>query len=210
MGKTVRAERSGWRDRALSLRHRDWGWDCPAVDIDFLMLEYDNSKPAALVEYKHERAKQAKSTHPSYKAMRALCDSSQIPLLAVRYTQDLSSYLVVPLNAKASVFIPNRRPMTELEYVTLLYAIRNRTLPPEIAEALSVAPELDPPTEREDELIVELERAQNRQRELEQLLTQKEEHIRELLLEIKHRHKKPQKKATRPTEPQAPLFNSST
>ena len=34
----VRPERTGWRDEKLSQRHRMWGWDCPAVDIDFLLL----------------------------------------------------------------------------------------------------------------------------------------------------------------------------
>ena len=47
----VRQERTGWRDEALSKRHRDWGWDCPAIDIDFLMIEYDKGKSVALVEY---------------------------------------------------------------------------------------------------------------------------------------------------------------
>ena len=49
-------ERTGWRDQALSERHRAWGWDCPALDMDFVMIEYDNGKATALVEYKHEQA----------------------------------------------------------------------------------------------------------------------------------------------------------
>ena len=32
----VRQERSGWRDMRLSERHRRWGWNCPAVDLDHL------------------------------------------------------------------------------------------------------------------------------------------------------------------------------
>ena len=49
---TVKKERNGWRDEAISLRHRLWGWDCPCVDIDFLLIEFDKSLPVALVEYK--------------------------------------------------------------------------------------------------------------------------------------------------------------
>lgn len=30
-------ERTGWRDEEISARHRIWGVNCPAVDLDFLM-----------------------------------------------------------------------------------------------------------------------------------------------------------------------------
>jgi hypothetical protein len=49
MPPEVKKERSGWRDLELSGRHRRWGWDCPAVDLDFLFLEYDKGKAVALV-----------------------------------------------------------------------------------------------------------------------------------------------------------------
>lgn len=44
MMKAVAEERNGWRDERISKRHRQWGRDCPAVDIDFLMLEYDRDR----------------------------------------------------------------------------------------------------------------------------------------------------------------------
>jgi hypothetical protein len=45
---------SCWRDEAISQRHRLWGFNCPAVDIDFLMIEYDQGKPAACVSRLYE------------------------------------------------------------------------------------------------------------------------------------------------------------
>jgi hypothetical protein len=48
----VRRERTEWRDLELSKRHREWGLNCPAVDIDFLMVEYYYGKPVALIDYK--------------------------------------------------------------------------------------------------------------------------------------------------------------
>jgi len=30
-------ERTGFRDEALSRRHREWGINCPAVDVDWLL-----------------------------------------------------------------------------------------------------------------------------------------------------------------------------
>ena len=47
MDKSVRAERTHWRDEALSERHRLWGYDCPAVDVDFLLR--DLVKASALI-----------------------------------------------------------------------------------------------------------------------------------------------------------------
>ena len=94
----VRQERTGWRDEGLSQRHRHWGWDCPAVDIDFLMLEYDNGKASALVEYKNEHAKPQYVSHPTYQAMINLGDRAGIPVIACRYSDDFSKWRVVPLN----------------------------------------------------------------------------------------------------------------
>ena len=53
---TVKEERSGWRDEMLSQRHRDWGFNCPAIDIDFLLIEYNSAKVKALVEYNMDEA----------------------------------------------------------------------------------------------------------------------------------------------------------
>jgi hypothetical protein len=132
--KEVKQERTGWRDLALSARHRLWGWDCPAVDIDFLMIEYDNGSPIALVEYKNECAPTQYSNHPSYRAMIELGTCSKIPVLAVRYKSDFSTFTVVPLNKFAKDLLPGaeRKDMTEYEYVTFLYRIRGRKLPKHI------------------------------------------------------------------------------
>lgn len=129
---TVKAERSGWRDLRLSERHRRWGWDCPAVDLDFLFLEYDNGKAVALVEYKHERAAPQFATHPTYQAMIDLGTRAGVPVLAVRYADDFSSWLVVPLNDKAKAALPERLTMTEREWVTFLYRLRGREPNPDL------------------------------------------------------------------------------
>ena len=48
----VKQERTNWRDEALSQRHRQWGWNCPGLDLDFVFLEYDKGRAVAVVEYK--------------------------------------------------------------------------------------------------------------------------------------------------------------
>ena len=134
----VRQERTGWRDEGLSQRHRHWGWDCPAVDIDFLMLEYDNGKASALVEYKNEHAKPQYVSHPTYQAMINLGDRAGIPVIACRYSDDFSKWRVVPLNTKAREFIPERVELDEASWVRLLYKIRGREISDDILEGMKI------------------------------------------------------------------------
>lgn len=134
----ARQERTFWRDEGLSQRHRRWGWDCPAVDIDFLMLEYDNGKASALVEYKNEHAKPQYVSHPTYQAMINLGDRAGIPVIACRYSDDFSMWRVVPLNAKAREFIPERVELDEASWVRLLYRIRGREISDDILEGMKI------------------------------------------------------------------------
>lgn len=130
--RAVRQERTGWRDLALSQRHRRWGWDCPAVDLDFLFLEYDKGKAVALVEYKHENAQPQYATHPTYQAMIDLANRASIPIFGVRYADDFSWWRVTALNSHAKPYNPQQRTLTEREWVALLYKVRGYTLPQEL------------------------------------------------------------------------------
>lgn len=140
---SVRKERSGWRDEALSRRHREWGFDCPMVDIDFLTVEYDYSTPTALIEYKKEDANvnfdeiSDKGASPqSYKALKSLSDNSNIPLLVIIYTNNLKQYYVIPMNEFAYKYVPQEIVLSELEYVALLYKMRRRQIPDNIVERI--------------------------------------------------------------------------
>ena len=126
----VRPERTSWRDRGISQRHRRWGWDCPAVDLDFLLLEYDRGRAAALVEYKHENAAPQYATHPSYQAMVDLGNRAGIPVFGVRYAEDWSWWRATPLNDMARRHLPSQSTMTEDQWISLLYRIRGAEVPP--------------------------------------------------------------------------------
>lgn len=126
----VREEKTGWRDQRISERHRRWGWDCPALDLDFLMLEYDRGKAVAIVEYKNEHAKPQYRTHPSYQALIDLGNRAGVPVFGVRYTDDWSWWRVTPLNGLAKKWVPKQTPMTEDDWVTTLYRIRGTKVPP--------------------------------------------------------------------------------
>lgn len=135
----VAMERTGWRDMALSQRHRRWGWDCPAVDLDFLFLEYDRGKAVALVEYKHEKARTQWASHPTYQAMIDLGNRSCVPVIACRYAGDFSWFIVVPLNSDARRLLPNgRETMSEAQWVRFLYRIRGYDVPQQVIDSLDV------------------------------------------------------------------------
>ena len=128
----VKQERTHWRDEGLSERHRRWGWDCPATDIDFLMLEYDNGKASAIIEYKHERAQVQYASHPTYRAMIDLGNRAGLPVIACRYSDDYEKYKAVALNNYARKYLPERKEFDEEGWVRLLYEIRGRNIPEDL------------------------------------------------------------------------------
>jgi len=100
----VRMERTGWRDNEISERHRQWGFNCPGVDLDFVMLEYNHGVPVAVVEYKHKNAREPNMSHPTYNALRHLADNHSggaLPFLVVFYCPEEWWFRVIPGNERA-------------------------------------------------------------------------------------------------------------
>lgn len=139
--KSVLPESMGFRDMDISNRHRLWGWDCPAVDIDFLMCEYNLGQPIGIIEYKHHNIGSINEKNISYKVLRNLADQriNPIPFFIVLYWRDIWAFRVIPMNGKAETFVNQPTMMTEYEYVGLLYRIRRNMLKQEIAEKLNKA-----------------------------------------------------------------------
>lgn len=135
----VRPERTGWRDLRLSERHRRWGWNCPAVDLDFLLLEYDRGKATAIIEFKHEKAPLQWPSQPSYRAIADLGDRAGIPVLACRYADDFSWWRPAPLNRAAKPLLTSRAKMTEHEWVAFLYSLRGYEMPAELFTQAQIA-----------------------------------------------------------------------
>ncbi len=55
-----------------------------------------------------------------------------IPVFAARYASDFSWWNVVPLNYIAKRYLPDRKVMTEREWVTFLYNLRGYDPPEEL------------------------------------------------------------------------------
>lgn len=134
----VRPERTGWRDEGISKRHRLWGWNVPFADIDAIWIEYDLFRPKALIEYKSQYAAPVDlEKNPTCRVLRALAQMASLPAFVVRYADDFSWVKIGPLNDLARDIVPSISKITELEYVTLLYTLRGRQIPTDIAQNLN-------------------------------------------------------------------------
>ena len=108
--KSVPKERTGWRDEAISRRHRLYGVECPMIDIDFLVSEnsYDQSK--SIIEYKSDLVPQPPDfTNTQYRTLINLSNKAELPFYSVYYNKNIWCYTVYPGNDLAFETIP--RPM---------------------------------------------------------------------------------------------------
>lgn len=120
-------ERTGWRDLEISSRHRQWGFNCPSVDLDFLMVEYNLGKPVAIVEYKRFTAQYPNLNHPTYRALNDLANSANIPFFIAFYYPTIWAFKVLPVNETSMEFYSDK-VYTELQYVEILYKIRSKSI----------------------------------------------------------------------------------
>lgn len=134
-------ERHGKRDNIISEKHRRWGSNVPAVDIDFLLIEYDRAKAQAVIEYRHANGNIREDA--SIKAITDLANRAGVPFFIVRYryaTDDGTLWKEATVDTPAffQIFACNERAeqlwftediyswLTEDEYVVWLHKIRGR------------------------------------------------------------------------------------
>lgn len=134
--KEVKKER-GWRDIDFSVRHKTWGFGCPTVDIDLLIIEYDHSEPKAIIEYKNEYAHFVDFNNSNYRAIASLCKKAGIPFFNCKYATDYSWFDVIPLNPMGREILPIPGVMTEIEFVTFLYGLRGSAVPESVKETIN-------------------------------------------------------------------------
>lgn len=140
---SVSAERTGWRDQALSLRHREWGYDCPAVDFDFVVAEYDSRRAVALIDYKRGLNYVVGANDRGNMAVLADLGNgyrgSGLPVYLVRYDGPPYVFMLEPWNDVAKLRTPEyavHAQLSELRFVGFLYWLRGRRVPDEIARHL--------------------------------------------------------------------------
>ena len=141
------------RDAWLSGRHRVWGSNVPAMDMDFILAEYDKCVPVALIDYKHEHGT-INLESANNRTLTALGDMASIPAFIVRYghsNQDgwwgevpedsVPWFQIIALNSHAhTADLPsnaNDTKLSELVYVSWLYEMRGRKIPQAIVDIVS-------------------------------------------------------------------------
>lgn len=135
--RQVAQERTGWRDRALSERHRTWGWDAPFVDFDG--IEYDDGEPLFMVEYKEEGAPPVSPSAANVRALCAVGDRARLPFFIVRYGRTPDWWFHVrPANriAKALRDLPQGR-ISERDYVVFRYRFAKCEPPADVLARLT-------------------------------------------------------------------------
>jgi hypothetical protein len=133
----VSVERSGWREQELSQRHRNfWGYNCPMVDLDFLVIEYNIGIPVALIEYKHARAKTPKLDDANYRAISWLADKAGLPFAIAFYWPGIWAFRITPVNEIARRHWKPSENMTEREFVMRLYMLRHLAVEREVLNGL--------------------------------------------------------------------------
>lgn len=129
----VRKERTWWRDARISERHRLWGLNCPAVDLDFVLIEYNNCKPRALVEYKCIGAQRIDPNSANCQTLVDLADGyrhGQLPCFIAQYNPGVWSFRMTPLNDAARKHYRHcaGETLSEQRFVKSLYLLRKDTL----------------------------------------------------------------------------------
>jgi hypothetical protein len=142
----VKQERTGWRDERISARHRDWGFNCPGVDLDFLVAEYNVGRAVAVIEYKHHKAEIPDANHPTILALRDLAEDRRVPLpfLIVRYWPGIWAFQVAQLNEIAEANFTLDEAMCERDFVMRLYKLRRLRLTEHLDGTLNTALPLVP------------------------------------------------------------------
>lgn len=113
----------------LSNRHRAWGKDVPAVDLDYVIYcEYDGGTPRGLVEYSIT-PKDPK--HPNSVSLMKLCNMAFLPFIYSQYNPETWQFLVSPGNQYASQlsYLPSKTWIDEKTWVRFLYELRGREVP---------------------------------------------------------------------------------
>jgi hypothetical protein len=136
----MNVERSHWRDQEISERHRLWSSDCPAADVDFLLVEFNHFQPCALLDYKKFKPCQTLGG-ASIRVLRNLADGygpTPLPFAVVFYRPTDWTFWVLPENdAAEKAFAENsKRWLSEIEFVGLLLGLRNRALSANDAQRL--------------------------------------------------------------------------
>ena len=114
----------------LGILHRMFGQDCPAIDLDFVLVEFDHERPVALIEYKHCSGKPIQTDQNiGVSVLRNLGDMAKLPAFICRYDLVNGRFKLAAINDLGLRFMPEIKELSTEEYVNFLYVLRGRPGP---------------------------------------------------------------------------------
>ena len=124
----VREERTYHRGLDISLRHRCWGKDNPAVGANFIESD-GNAQPVAVVFYKH-RQLQAKYLVYTMRVHFNMAARLGIPYFLVDYDFQggVLNIVLFPVDSIARTYYTSPGSITEPQLVRLLHRLRGKEL----------------------------------------------------------------------------------
>ena len=75
---------------------------------------------------------------PTYQGMIDLGNKAGVPVIACRYSDDLSTWKVVPLNEEAKKHLPEQQMLTEQEWGELVHGIRGDDKPKDTLNGIMI------------------------------------------------------------------------
>jgi hypothetical protein len=111
------------------------------LDVDLVVVEYERTRPVALIDYKRMRPRPL--SDPSLTTLARLGDMAGLPAFVVFYAPAVWRFQPVALNKVSRRTMPGiDGSLRELEYVEWLYSLRGREMPGEVARRLLEVGEL--------------------------------------------------------------------
>jgi len=129
---------------SISARHREWGYDCPATNIDCLFVEYNHCQPVAILDFKGKSPSVRDRGTANARTIANLANRGKpLPFYNVYYDNHLWTFILDPINDKARELMPKNAvdltTMSEESFVRFLYDLRDEVVPSSIVKKLQTA-----------------------------------------------------------------------
>lgn len=132
-----RPEMTHARDMTFHIARREFGFNIPVTDLDF--LEFDNFEPVLLWEAKSIKShwRDGKRT-AGMKAQWNLAKRANVPYVVVEHNEDWSEVTVCKVGnwERMQPIILSEQAMTLKQFVSWLYEVRDRDIERELGNIL--------------------------------------------------------------------------
>jgi|SRR5271157_417090 len=129
--------------REMSLRHREWGLNCPAVDLDYLLIDFNHCVPVCILEYKYMTSP---TNDSNTTATLRLAEHCGIPYFGAQYNNRAWWFIVSAYRIGQGI-VPGdeKKRYNEQSFREFLYELRDRAVAKNIKSTLAKLATDEPP-----------------------------------------------------------------